>query len=685
MFTGMILIAAILKIIFHHLHWLARLLPESCVLIVVGIITAVFIDYVILDEFIELKDKAQDPFPKFTSTLFFNVLLPPIILDSALALYDKDFFENFFSIMIFAVFGTLFNVFTIGYSLFALADAGLLGQFAKTTMAPDGNTTVVFHQLAPTECLIFSSLISAVDPVAVLAIFEEIHVNQGLYFLVFGESLFNDGVTVVLYNTMQSLLEISVVGVAESLLAVLSFFLVAGGGALIGFLSGLFASYITKYTEQVRVVEPLIIFSAAYFSFLMAELVHWSGIISMIAFGICVKRYGFSNLSKKSYTTVKYAIKTLASTSDCIIFLFLGVVLIQESHDFHTGFILATIVLCFIYRFLGTFLLSALVNLRRIHKIDMREQIIMGYGGLRGAVGFSLAVVLSKDVWYRELFVSAALAMVFFTVFLQGSTIKLLVKVLDIKLSKAKESKLCTEIQVSLIDEMMEGVGIIVGRNNRASGLFIRLASMLDDKLKAGLCVEKTKELLRKYEKIMLDEHFTNLYAPRILAQQTEEENQSAPLLSVEDTRKSLKKGLRGATRDRFKDQMDIETPDLWSVASQLELRKERAMSMEDRVLPFAHQERGIANGAALQDEPEAGEPGRQPLARSTSVNWASLRRAGRKAAFLKLEYDRIQREKLVRTGTPKVFPREHFIMETEEDEGEQDDFIKKVRYSTVN
>jgi NhaP-type Na+/H+ or K+/H+ antiporter len=76
-------------------------------------------------------------------------------------------------------------------------------------------------------------------------------VNQGLYFLVFGESLFNDGVTVVLYNTMQSLLEIPTVGLGETLMAVLSFFLVAFGGALIGCLTGLFASYITKFTEHV--------------------------------------------------------------------------------------------------------------------------------------------------------------------------------------------------------------------------------------------------------------------------------------------------------------------------------------------------------------------------------------------------------------------------------------------------
>ena len=65
---------------------------------------------------------------------------------------SKDFFENFFSIMIFAVFGTLFNVFTIGYSLYGLAYAGILGDFFTSELAADGvNTTLVFHQLAPTE------------------------------------------------------------------------------------------------------------------------------------------------------------------------------------------------------------------------------------------------------------------------------------------------------------------------------------------------------------------------------------------------------------------------------------------------------------------------------------------------------------------------------------------------------
>ena len=71
-----------------------------------------------------------------------------------------------------------------------------------------------------------------------------------------------------------------------------------------------------------------------------------------------------------------------------------------------------------LFRFISVFLFGFLVNLFRMDKIEVKEQFIMAYGGLRGAVGFSLAVVITKDAWYRELFVTAALVMVFFTVFL---------------------------------------------------------------------------------------------------------------------------------------------------------------------------------------------------------------------------------------------------------------------------
>lgn len=129
MFTGLIISAVMLKIIFHHLPLLAKILPESCVLIVVGIFAGVLIHYVILDDILNIEDKTQHPFPQFTAPLFFEFLLPPIILDAALALYDDAFFDNFVSIMIFAIFGTLFNTFAIGYSIYGLSTVGALGGF----------------------------------------------------------------------------------------------------------------------------------------------------------------------------------------------------------------------------------------------------------------------------------------------------------------------------------------------------------------------------------------------------------------------------------------------------------------------------------------------------------------------------------------------------------------------------
>ena len=281
------------------------------------------------------------PFPVFTPSLFFHILLPPIILDSAFTLYDRDFLSNIGTILTYAIFGTLFNTFSVGLSLYGVESVAgpiLVCEGDNIPCRADsgaggcpGNYTQ--HNLTLTETLIFSSLISAVDPVAVLgrslvclvkwipshflqflAIFEEIRVNTELYFLVFGESLLNDGVSVVLYNAMLGMSQLPAVTPLHVILVCLQFVFVVLGGFVIGVLGGAAVSFVTAHTHGSREVEPLLVFATAYISFVTAELVHWSGIISIIGFGVVVKRYAMVNVSKKSYTTIKYATRNVSSS-----------------------------------------------------------------------------------------------------------------------------------------------------------------------------------------------------------------------------------------------------------------------------------------------------------------------------------------------------------------------------------
>ena len=427
-FILVIITAAVLKLLFHHCHCLASYFPESCVLIIIGIVFGAWATF-------GLSEDHQDHLPKFTAELFFNFLLPPIILDAAYAIYDPEFLSNLGSVLIFAVAGTLFNVFTIGYGLYIVNFIGAIGQFPaveiSTIMNETMTQTALRDNLTAVECLTFSSLISAVDPVAVLAIFEDIGVNRGLYFLVFGESLLNDGVTVVLYNSMVALGNLENPSTVDYLMVFLSFFTVVFGGFTIGCIIGLISSYIVKFTKQTRVIEPLIILTMAYLSYILAETIHWSGIISLIGCGVFQKRYAFRNISRKSNITVKYAVKTMAAICDCMIFLFLGYVTITD-HVWHTGFTLWTCFFCLIFRFASVYFLSAIINRTRVKPISLSEQFIMSYGGLRGAVGFSLAQVLSDNNPYKQMFLTTTIFMVFFTVFIQGGTIKFLVNKLGI-------------------------------------------------------------------------------------------------------------------------------------------------------------------------------------------------------------------------------------------------------------
>ncbi|CAB4065220.1 SLC9A1 [Lepeophtheirus salmonis] len=459
LFTLMIILAAAFKIAFHHIPVIPNYVPESCVLIILGCLAGGIINSGSI--FTEAH-----PFPKFTSNLFFNVLLPPVILDSAFSLYDRDFISNLGPVLLFAIIGTLVNIFVIGFILSALFVGGLMGDATF---------------LSPFECLIFSSLIAAVDPVAVLAIFERIGVNMSLYFLVFGESLLNDGVTVVIYNTMKALDEQQGnIAVQDYIIAVMSFFFVAG-----------------------------------------AETIHWSGIIALIGCGIVQKRYAFPNSSTKTRTTVKYGIQTLSSVSDAIIFLFLGTVVISKQHDFQWQFVLWTLFLCLGIRFIAVLILSGILNRTKVKPISLKEQFIMAYGGLRGAVGFSLAALISDNKKYKDMVVTTTIIVIFFTVFVQGSTIKLFVNKLHIQKKAKKDRSVGKFVNFKLIDQVMAGVEAITGHVSKYT--IMKTLEQFDTNYVKKILINKGSldVMERKLQAATMDEHYARLYGPAVLVSES--------------------------------------------------------------------------------------------------------------------------------------------------------------------
>lgn len=158
----------------------------------------------------------------------------------------------------------------------------------------------MWHVKRKTLYLLFGAIISAVDPVAVIAVFNEINVNLNLYILVFGESLLNDGMAVVLYQIMQ---ELNVLWDADKSFRYLTsgnigfasamFFYVAGGGVLIGFLFGLVTSYLTKISKFTGVMEIALFTVMPYISYMIAEMVSTSALLSVMTCGFVLRTYTF--------------------------------------------------------------------------------------------------------------------------------------------------------------------------------------------------------------------------------------------------------------------------------------------------------------------------------------------------------------------------------------------------------
>ncbi|ORY87795.1 Sodium/hydrogen exchanger family-domain-containing protein, partial [Protomyces lactucae-debilis] len=363
----------------------------------------------------------------FKYTYFFNVLLPPIILNSGYELHQANFFRNFGTILTFAFAGTFISAVVIGILVYLWTAIGL--ESVEITFV---------------DALAVGATLSATDPVTVLSIFTSYKVDPKLYTIVFGESLLNDAISIVMFETLSKLrgqaIHITTVFRGFGMFLV-SFFV----SLVIGIVVGLGTALLLKHTHLRRFpqIEGCLILLLAYSSYFFSNGCHMSGIVSLLFCGITLKHYAYFNMSRRTQLSTKYLFQLLAQLAENFIFIYLGMSLFTEIDlVYKPMLILITTVAVCCARYAAVFPLSSLINaiLRRraMGRIPSAEgelsnayQVMLFWAGLRGAVGVALAAGLEGK--HAATLRATILVVVVLTVIVFGGTIGQMLQILGIR------------------------------------------------------------------------------------------------------------------------------------------------------------------------------------------------------------------------------------------------------------
>lgn len=394
-------------------------LPESVAVVSLGILMGAFIKIIESQQLANWKEEEM-----FRPNMFFLLLLPPIIFESGYSLHKGNFFQNIGSIALFAVFGTAISACIVGGGIYFLGQAD------------------VIYKMTMTDSFAFGSLISAVDPVATIAIFNALNVDPVLNMLVFGESILNDAVSIVLTNTAEGFGGSDVSTGWETFLQALGYFLkMFFGSAALGTLTGLISAIVLKYFDLRKTPSlefgMMIIF--AYLPYGFAEGIKLSGIMAILFSGIVMSHYTHHNLSPVTQILMQQTLRTVAFMCETCVFAFLGLSIFSFPHKFELSFVIWCIVLVLVGRAVNIFPLSFLLNFFRDHKITPKMMFIMWFSGLRGAIPYALSLHLGLEpVEKRQLIGTTTIVIVLFTILLLGGGTMPLIRVMDIEESQSR-------------------------------------------------------------------------------------------------------------------------------------------------------------------------------------------------------------------------------------------------------
>jgi len=402
---GFLVVAVGSSVLLKKLHF-----PYTIGLVVIGIIfgyLAKEFNYTLLTDL------------NLTPETILYLILPTLIYDAAIKMDLRALRKNIVPILLLAVIGLLIS-------------AGIIGSILSFTVMSIG------------AALLFGALISATDPVAVIALFNEIGAPRRLVTLVDGESIFNDATAIVLFTIVLSSIHSGVTTVGGLFfLSFARFMLVLLGGLAVGAIVGAVGGFIVRLQKNNVLLQITVSLIMAYISFIAADQLHVSGVMSTLAAGIVVSLLSNNVLKHENQHFLENFWDYFSFVANSFVFLLLG---LTEANSFSnpqtvvTSLLLLLIVIPAVTaaRAAVIYLLIPLYNrFVKDHKIPAAFQTILFWGGLRGAVPVALVLAIPHDFPGRDIIVHITFGYILFTLLVQGTTVKGLMGLFKIRPEKS--------------------------------------------------------------------------------------------------------------------------------------------------------------------------------------------------------------------------------------------------------
>ena len=429
---GGLIIGAILKSLLKHSR-----LPYTVGLFAIGIILGVMNRTGVFQSLPELHD-AVSSVANINPDLILYLFLPILIFDAAYELNLHIFKKTLANATLLAAPGLIICMLLTGTLMMGVA-----------TFIPG------FESWTWAFALMFGALISATDPVAVVALLHELKTSKRFSTLVDAESLLNDGTGIVCF-----MLFFGAYAAGETTHAspVITFIREVGLSTLLGFLLARIVIWFITRINSEEMVQNSVIILAAYLTFILSQYyLGVSGVIALVAFGLTVTYVGKPRLKPQVNTFMEHFWELLTYIANTLIFILVGVV-IAEKVDFSWG---ALGVLILIYIALNLIRFAMIMLLYPVMKrlgygLTRRESVILTWGGLRGALAMTLALMVSytpaipEDIRSQVLFFTAGI--VTLTLCINATTMRALLNRLGLTHVPSARTMLAYRIEKSIRD-----------------------------------------------------------------------------------------------------------------------------------------------------------------------------------------------------------------------------------------